>query len=78
MGKTENFLFINKELDEQLKKRIESLVLVCIIKNRKRWILNYLGQNLTKFMGEDRLLTSDEVMDMLQIDRKSTRLNSSH
>jgi len=68
---TKKNLFINKEVDEQLTKRVDFLVKVSIIKNRKRWIMDYFSENLSKFMGEDRLLTSDEVMNMLQISRQT-------
>jgi len=63
--------FINKELDEQLSERVETLVKVYIIKHRKWLIEDYISQNLSKFMGEDRLLTSEEVMNMLQISRQT-------
>jgi predicted site-specific integrase-resolvase len=33
--------------------------------------MDYIFQNLSKFMGEDRLLTSEEVMNMLQISRQT-------
>ena len=63
--------FISKELDEQLNERVETLVKVYIIKQRKRLIMDYISQNFSKFMGEDRLLTSQEVMNMLQISRST-------
>ena len=63
--------FINKELDEQLERRIKILVGVYLVKNRKKFIQEYISENFSKFMGEDRLLTSDEVMNMLHISRQT-------
>ena len=67
----ENVRFINQELDEQLKKRVDALVRVSLVQNRKRFITDYIAKNLSKFMGEDRLVTSKEVMNMLQISRQT-------
>ena len=67
MKKKHDFVFITKELDEQLKTRVDFLVKVSLVKNRKKFIEGYISQNLSKFMGEDRLLTSEEVKNMLQI-----------
>jgi len=69
MKKTNGFMFITKELDEQLKTRVDFLVKVSLVKNRKKFIEDYISLNFSKFMGEDRLLTSEEVMNMLQISR---------
>ena len=63
--------FISKDLDERLGARVETFVKVYIIKNRKRLIMEYISEHFSKFMGEDRLLTSDEVMNMLQISRQT-------
>jgi predicted DNA-binding transcriptional regulator AlpA len=71
METKKNFMFLNKETDGQLKKRVEMLVKVYLIKNRKRLIENYIVKKISKFMGEDRLLTSEEVMNMLQISRQT-------
>jgi len=71
MTKKLNFHFICKELDEQLKTRVDFLVKVSLVKNRKKFIEDYISQNFSKFMGEDRLLTSEEVMNMLQISRQT-------
>ena len=71
MNVTKDIMFINRELDEQLRKRVEALVKVYLVKHRKRLIEDYISENFSKFMGEDRLLTSDEVMNMLQIARQT-------
>jgi len=71
MKKTNGFMFITKELDEQLKTRVDFLVKVSLVKNRKKFIEDYISLNFSKFMGEDRLLTSEEVMNMLQISRQT-------
>ena len=66
-----NFTFINKEADEQLEKRVKQLVIQYLAKYRKRFIEDYIERTFSKFMGEDRLLTSVEVMNMLQISRQT-------
>ena len=71
MNKKNDFLFFNKAVDEQLKKRVDILVKVSLVNNRKQFIEGYILQNLSRFMGEDRLLTSKEVMNMLQISRQT-------
>ena len=63
------FLFINEQLDNDLKKRIDALARVFLVKNRKKFIDDYIERNFTKLMGENRPLTSKEVMNMLQISR---------
>ena len=60
-------IFICQEIDEILKQRVDHLVKISLINQRKRWISDYIEKNFTKFMGEDRLLTSKEVVEMLQI-----------
>ena len=66
--KTKNeTIFICQEMDGMLKQRVDYLVKISLINQRKRWIADYIEKNFTKFMGEDRLLTSDEVVEMLQI-----------
>ncbi len=60
-------VFICQEMDEMLKQRVDYLVKVSLINQRKRWISDYIERNFMKFMGEDRLLTSKEVVEMLQI-----------
>lgn len=64
-------IFICQEMDEMLKQRVDYLVKISLINQRKRWISNYIEKNFTKFMGEDRLLTSDEVVEMLQISHQT-------
>ena len=54
-------------LDEQLEKKVEILVRRYIKKHRKELIQDYISENFSKYMAEDRLLTSEEVMNMLQI-----------
>ena len=68
---TKNHFFICPEMDKMLSKRVDNLVKISIIKQRKRWIMDYINQNFMRFMGEDRLLTSDEVIDMLQISHQT-------
>ncbi len=60
-------IFICQEMDEILKQRVDYLVKISLINQRKRWIADYIEKNFAKFMGEDRLLTSKEVVEMLQI-----------
>ena len=69
-AKKEN-VFICQEMDEMLKQRVDYLVKISLINQRKRWISDYIEKNFTKFMGEDRLLTSDEVVEMLQISHQT-------
>ena len=69
-AKKEN-VFICQEMDEMLKQRVDYLVKISLINQRKRWIADYIEKNFTKFMGEDRLLTSDEVVEMLQISHQT-------
>ena len=64
-------IFICQEMDEMLKQRVDYLVKISLINERKRWISDYIEKNFTKFMGEDRLLTSDEVVEMLQISHQT-------
>lgn len=64
-------IFICPEMDQILSKRVNTLVKTYIIKHRKRWISDYIERNFNKFMGEDRLLTSNEVADMLQISHQT-------
>lgn len=58
-------------MDEILKQRVNHLVKISLINQRKRWISDYIEKNFMKFMGEDRLLTSDEVVEMLQISHQT-------
>ena len=67
---TEN-LFLCREIDEQLKKRIAGLTVHYLVKNREKLISDYIEREMKRFMGEDRLLTSDEVMNMLRISRQT-------
>lgn len=70
--KTKNeTIFICQEMDGMLKQRVDYLVKISLINQRKRWIADYIEKNFTKFMGEDRLLTSDEVVEMLQISHQT-------
>jgi predicted DNA-binding transcriptional regulator AlpA len=69
MKNEKKLLFINEEMDNELKKRIDVLVRVSLVKNRKRFIEEFISRNFCKFMGQDRPLTSNEVMEMLQISR---------
>ena len=70
--KTKNeTIFICQEMDGMLKQRVDYLVEISLINQRKRWIADYIEKNFTKFMGEDRLLTSDEVVEMLQISHQT-------
>lgn len=64
-------IFICQEMDEMLKQRVDYLVKISLKNQRKRWISDYIEKNFTKFMGEDRLLTSDEVVEMLQISHQT-------
>jgi len=68
--KKEN-VFISSELDRMLSQRVDILVKVSIIKHRKKLISDYIANNLSKFMGVDRLLTSNEVCEMLQISHQT-------
>lgn len=67
MKKKNETIFICQEMDEMLKQRVDYLVKISLINQRKRWIEDYIKKNFTKFIGEDRLLTSKEVVEMLQI-----------
>lgn len=70
--KTKNeTIFICHDSDGMLKQRVDYLVKISLINQRKRWIADYIEKNFTKFMGEDRLLTSDEVVEMLQISHQT-------
>ncbi len=64
-------IFICPEMDNMLQKRVDTLVKVSILKQRKRWIADYIKKNFMKFMGEDHLLTSDEVTEMLQVSHQT-------
>jgi predicted DNA-binding transcriptional regulator AlpA len=64
-------VFICQEMDVMLKQRVDYLVKISLINQRKRWISDYIEKNFMKFMGEDRLLTSDEVVEMLQISHQT-------
>ena len=64
-------IFICQEMDEMLKQRVDYLVKISLINQRKRRISDYIEKNFTKFMGEDRLLTSDEEVEMLQISHQT-------
>ena len=66
-----NNLCLCQELDEQLKKRVKTLVVEYLAHNRKKLISDYIEREMKRFMGEDRLLTSDEVMNMLRISRQT-------
>ena len=71
MKKKNETIFICQEMDGMLKQRVDYLVKISLINQRKRWIADYIEKNFTKFMGEDRLLTSDEVVEMLQISHQT-------
>lgn len=64
-------IFICQEMDGMLKQRVDYLVKISLINQRKHWIADYIEKNFTKFMGEDHLLTSDEVVEMLQISHQT-------
>ena len=66
-----NLKLIGKELDEQLEKTVKTLVVRYLGKYRKMLVEDYISRNFSKFMSEDRLLTSEEVMNMLQISRQT-------
>ena len=66
-----NNLFLCQELDDKLKKRVKALVVEYLAHNRKKLISDYIEREMKRFMGEDRLLTSDEVMNMLRISRQT-------
>ena len=68
MNTKKEAIFICQEMDELLKNY---LVKISLINQGKRWITDYIEKNLMKFMGEDRLLTSDEVAEMLQISHQT-------
>jgi len=68
--KKQNFSLFNKEIEEYLEKRVETLVKKNMVIHREL-NMRYLAKNLPKFIGEDRLLTSEEVMEMLQISRQT-------
>jgi len=71
MLKIIKFQFIGKELDEQMEKTVKTLVIKYLGKYRKILVEDYISKNFSKFMGEDRLLTSEEVMNLLQISRQT-------
>jgi predicted DNA-binding transcriptional regulator AlpA len=66
-----NFKCLDNETNEQWKQTIEMLIIAYLVKHRKRFIENYITQNFSVLMGEDRLLTSEEVLKMLQISRQT-------
>ena len=70
MKKSES-IFICSQVDKMLIQRVDALVKVSIIKHRKRWIMDYIEKNFLKYTGEDHLLTSDEVVEMLQISHQT-------
>ena len=43
-------IFICQEMDEILKQRVDHLVKISLINQRKRWISDYIEKNFTKFM----------------------------
>jgi len=61
--------FFSKEMTKELEWKIDIYVRVYLAKHRKRFIAEYIKENFSKLSGEDRALTSKEVMDMLQISR---------
>lgn|GEM_PF-1637936 len=61
--------FFSKEMKDELMCTIDIYVRVYLAKHRKRFIAEYIKENFSKLSGEDRALTSKEVMDMLQISR---------
>lgn len=69
MKKSEGVSYLTIEFKNELKKEIDKLVKVYLAKNRKKFIGEYIAAHITKFMGDDRPLTSKEVMDMMQISR---------
>lgn len=71
MNAKKGTIFICQEMDELLKQRVDYLVKISLINQRKLWISDYIEKNFMKFMGEDRLLTSDEVVEMLQISHQT-------
>jgi predicted DNA-binding transcriptional regulator AlpA len=62
-----NFKGLDSETNEQWKKTIETHVMAYLINHRERLIGDYIAQNFSKLMSQDRLLTSKEVENMLQI-----------
>ncbi len=66
-----NFKALDSETNEQWKQTIEVLVIAYLVKHRKRLVEDYITRNFSKLMAKDRPLTSEEVMDMLQISRST-------
>ena len=64
-------IFMCQEMDEMLRQRVDYLVKISLINQRKRWITDYIEKNFMKFMGEDRLLSSKEVVEILQISHQT-------
>ena len=60
-------MLINPEFDKKLRKWVANNVKAYMIANRKRLILDYIVENLPTLLAEDRLLTAEEVRNMLQI-----------
>lgn len=71
MNAKKGTIFICQEMDELLRQRVDHLVKISLINQRKLWISDYIEKNFMKFMGEDRLLTSDEVVEILQISHQT-------
>lgn len=71
MSKEKFFALFSKEQGELLQKDIEKLVIIYLAKHRERLVADYIKRNFSKFMAEDRLLTSEEVMRILKISRQT-------
>jgi len=63
--------FLSETANKELEHAVEVLMLKYLVKYRKKFIEEYISSNFSKFMGENRPLTSQEVMDILLISRQT-------
>ena len=66
-------MFTSDELETYLEKEVEKLVVKYLGKWREKLLEDYIKRTFSKYMTEDRLLKTEEVMTILNISRSTVR-----
>lgn len=68
---TARSMFFCKEADELLKERVNVLVKAYAIKYARKFVKEYIAENLSVILSDAEYLTSKEVMSVLKISRST-------
>lgn len=64
-------LFLCKEADELLRKRVDLVAKAYVAKYARKYIKEFVAENLSILLSESEFLTSSEVMRILKISRST-------